>query len=41
MSIGDESIDVNIDISDLISPNSENKDYIINIMKSTNSVKLN
>ena len=32
MSIGDESIDVNIDISDIISPNSENKDYIINIV---------
>ena len=32
MSIGDENIDVNIDISDLISQNSENKDYLVNIV---------
>ena len=32
MSIGEEYIDVNIDINDLISENSENKDYIVNIV---------
>ena len=32
ISIGEKDIDVNIDISDLISKNSENKDYIVNIV---------
>ena len=32
MSIGDKFIDVKIDISDLIVENSENKDYIVNIV---------
>ena len=32
MNIGEEYIDVNIDISDLISKNLENKDYIVNIV---------
>ena len=32
MGIGDENIDVNINISDLISPNSENEVYVVNIV---------